>query len=121
HRVLRGENFYTDEDIKWFAPNGSTPDWMDPRQKSFACLILGRTEPDLFILFNADVKSVDYAIPAVPAGKMWRLAVDTSRSAPDDLFESGREPSLQGENTFRVESRSSAILLTDAVEVPNEN
>ena len=121
HSVLRGENFYTDEDIKWFAPNGSTPDWMDPRQKSFACLILGRTEPDLFILFNADVKSVDYAIPVLAAGKFWRLAVDTSRSAPDDLFESGREPSLQGENTFRVESRSSAILLTDAVEVPNEN
>ena len=45
HPVLRKETFYTDADIKWFAPNGATPDWADQRQKSFACLILGQTEP----------------------------------------------------------------------------
>src|SRR5580693_2126546 len=39
HPVLRTENFYTDSEIKWFAPNGGTPGWADPRQKSFACLI----------------------------------------------------------------------------------
>ena len=42
HPVLRRETFYTDADIKWFAPNGAPPDWADPRQKSFACLILGQ-------------------------------------------------------------------------------
>jgi isoamylase len=117
HHVLRRENFYTDADIKWFAPNGATPDWADQQQKSFACLILGQTEPDLFVLFNADTKPVDFAIPALPAGKIWRLAVDTSRPAPDDLFDPGKEPSLQGQIAFRLEPRSSAILLTDGGEV----
>jgi isoamylase len=121
HPVLRRENFYTDADIKWFAPNGARPDWADQRQKSFACLILGQTEPDLFLLFNADTRSVDFSIPALPAEKIWRLAVETSRSAPDDLFDSGKEPSLQGQVSFRLEPRSSAILLTDRGEVLHGN
>jgi isoamylase len=117
HPVLRRETFYTDTDIKWFAPDGATLEWRDQRQKSFACLILGQTEPDLFLLFNADTRSVDFSIPALPAWKIWRLAVDTSRIAPDDIFDSGRAPSLQGEIGFRLEPRSSAILLSDGGEV----
>jgi isoamylase len=121
HPVLRRENFYTDEEIKWFAPNGATPPWADPWQKSFACLILGQTEPDLFLLFNAYTSSVDFYLPALPTGKIWRLAVDTSRAAPDDLFDSGKEPSIQGQISFRLEPRSSAILLTDCCEVLRDN
>lgn len=113
HPVLRREDFYTDADIKWFAPNGAIPNWTDQRQKSFACLILGQREPDLFLMFNADTRSVDFSIPALPASKIWRLAVDTFRIAPDDLYEAGKEPSMQGQISFRVEPRSSAILLTD--------
>jgi glycogen operon protein len=121
HPILRRENFYTDAEIKWFAPNGATPDWSDERQKSFACLILGQTEPDLFLLFNADTRSVDFSIPALPAGKIWRLAADTSRAAPDDLFDAGKEPSMEGRIGFRLEPRSSAILLTDSGEVLRDN
>lgn len=121
HPVLRREKFYMDADIKWFAPNGTTPNWADEQEKSFTCLILGQTEPDLFLLSNADTRSVDFSIPALPAGKIWRLAVDTSRIAPDDLYEPGKEPSMQGQISFRVEPRSSAILLTDDSEVPSEN
>ncbi|MGA3010280.1 MAG: glycogen debranching protein GlgX [Terracidiphilus sp.] len=121
HIVLRRERFYTDEDIEWFAPNGATPDWADQRQKSIACLIPGLTEPDLFLLFNADTRSVDFSIPSLPAGKFWRLAVDTSRISPDDLFDSGKEPSVPSGIGFRLEPRSSAILLSDGVEVLLDN
>ena len=121
HPVLRRENFYTEADIKWFAPNGATPEWAGQGQKSFACLILGQTEPDLFLLFNADASPVDFSIPVLPVGKIWCLAVDTSRPAPDDLFDPGKEPSMQGQISFRLEPRSSAILLTDSGEVPRDN
>jgi len=121
HPILRSEVFYTDADIKWFAPNGATPDWADQRQKSLACLILARSEPGLFLMFNADNTSVEFSMPTLPAGKIWRLAVDTSRTAPDDLFDSGKEPSMQGQIGFRVEPRSSAILLTDVGEVLRDN
>jgi isoamylase len=118
HPVLRRETFYANEDIKWFAPNGAAPEWENPWQKSFACLILGQTEPDLLLLFNADTSSVDFYLPSLPTGKLWRLAVDTSRAAPDDLFDSGKEPPVQDQILFRLEARSSAILLTDNQEVP---
>jgi isoamylase len=118
HPVLRKETFYSDADIKWFAPNGAAPDWADQRQKSIGCLILGQTEPDLFLMFNAGTVPVDFAIPILEGGKIWRLAVDTSRSAPEDLFDAGKEPSVEGQIGFRLEARSSAILLTDANEVP---
>ena len=121
HPVLRREVFYADADIKWFAPNGGIPDWRDERQKSVACLILGETEPDLFLMFNADTRSVDFSVPALPSKQSWRLAVDTARIAPDDLYEPGKQPSLQGQSSFRVEPRSSAILLTDDGGVPSEN
>jgi glycogen operon protein len=121
HPVLRKEIFYTDEDIKWFAPNGATPHWADPWQKSFACLILGQAEPALFLLFNADTSSVDFYLPALPTGKTWRLAVDTSRTAPHDLFVPGTEPSMHGQIDFRLEPRSSAILLTDNSEAPHDH
>ncbi|MGA2352320.1 MAG: glycogen debranching protein GlgX, partial [Terracidiphilus sp.] len=121
HPVLRKEKFYTDDDIKWFAPNGATPDWTDQRQKSIACLIPGESEPDLLLLFNADTSAVDFSIPALPVGKIWRLAVDTSRTTPDDIFDPGKEPLIQGQNGFRLEARSSAILLTDDCEVLRDN
>ncbi len=121
HLVLRREKFYTDEDIKWFAPDGATPHWADPWQKSIACLILGQTEPDLFLLFNADARSVDFYLPALPAGKIWRLAVDTSGTTPNDLFDPGKEPSLQGQTGLRLEPRSSVILLTNHCEVLRDN
>jgi len=121
HPVLRKETFYTDADIRWFAPGGAAPDWTDERQNSIACLILGLTEPDLLLMFNADTKSVDFFIPALPAGKMWRLAIDTSRTAPDDLADVGKESPLQDQLGFRVESRSSAILLSESREVLHGN
>jgi hypothetical protein len=48
------------------------------------------------------------------------LAVDTAQIPPYDLYEVGKEPFLQGQSNFRVEARSSAILLTDEREVPVE-
>jgi hypothetical protein len=93
----------------------------DQRQKSFACLILGQTEPDLLLLFNGDTRSVDFSIPPLLAGKIWRLAVDASRTASDDLFDSGKEPSMQGQVSFLLEPRSSAILWSDDGEVLRDN
>ena len=120
HPVLRREHFYTDAEIKWFGADGANPHWADPWQKCFACLILGQSEPDLFLLFNADTKAVDFYLPSLPSGKTWRLAVNTSQTSPGDLFDPGDEPSVGGQARFRLEPRSSVILLTDG-EVPSGN
>ena len=111
HSVLRKEAFYTDGDIAWFGPQGSAPNWSDPEQKSFSCLIFGHSEPDLFLMFNAGAEPVDFSIPAAPENWIWRLSVDTSRHPPEDIYEPGTEPSMQGQGPFRVAPRSSAIFL----------
>ena len=111
HPVLRKNAFYTDADIKWFAPQGTTPAWADSEQKAFACLILGGSEGDLFLMFNSDAAPSDFSIPAAPDNKIWRLVADTSRQAPEDLYGPGEEPSMQDQVSFRVEPRSSAIFL----------
>jgi isoamylase len=113
HSLVRKQAFYTDAEIKWFEPHGATPDWTDPHQKSFACLILGQSEPHLFLMFNADTEAVDFAVPALGENRIWRLAVDTARAAPGDLYDVGKEPALEGQTSFRVESRSSAILVAN--------
>jgi hypothetical protein len=62
-------------------------------------------------MFNADTAPSDFSIPAAPENRIWRLAIDTSHQAPEDLYEPGKEPSMQHQVSFRVEPRSSAILL----------
>ena len=47
--------------------------------------------------------------------------LDVYKRQPDDLFDSGKEPSRQGQIGFRLEARSSAILLTDGGEVLRDN
>jgi isoamylase len=111
HPVVRKSAFYTDAEIQWFGPQGTTPAWADPGRKSFACLILGQSGVDLFLMFNADAAAAHFSIPPAGSNKVWRLAVDTSRLAPDDVYEPGKEPSMQDQISFRVEPRSSAILL----------
>lgn len=112
HPVLRKPAFYTDADVQWFGPQGTTPAWADAQRKSFACLIFGHSEADLFLMFNADTAASDFSIPAASGNKVWRLAADTSRKAPEDLYEPGNEPSMEDQVAFRVGARSSAILLT---------
>ncbi len=111
HPVLRKEAFYTDDEIKWFGPQGFVPNWMDPQLKSLACMVLGESEPAVFLMFNAANEPVEFSLPALPEATNWRLAVDTSRPAPEDFSIEGKEPSLAGQKIFRAGPRSSAILV----------
>lgn len=45
HPVLSTEQFYTDAEIQWFGPQGGLPNWTDPNEKRFGCLIHDRGVP----------------------------------------------------------------------------
>jgi isoamylase len=92
HPILSEEQFYTDGEIQWFGPQGGLPDWADPKEKQFACLIHEDEQHALCLMFNAGAEAVDFALPPVPQGARWHLAVDTSREAQLDLFAAGKEP-----------------------------
>jgi glycogen operon protein len=110
HPVLRREAFYTDEDIQWFAPNGSSPAWSDFRQKCLACLIRGQDGPDLYLMFNAESEAVTFAVPP-RSPRSWRLAADTAESSSLGFYSPGEEAALANPVRYFVHSRSSVILV----------
>lgn len=111
HPILNQEHFYTDAEIHWFGPQGDVPHWTDPNAKQFACLIHEVEPRALCLLVNAGTEAVDFWLPPVLPGAQWHLAVYTSRDAPYDLFAPGEEPVWEDPHTYRLSSRSSAILL----------
>jgi glycogen operon protein len=111
HPILSKEQFYTDAEIHWFGSQGGLPNWADPKCKKLACLIHENGQDRLYLMFNAGTEETDFGLPPLPPGYRWRLAVDTSRSAPQDLSVAGEETLLDNSTTYRVEARSSAILL----------
>jgi glycogen operon protein len=111
HPILSKEQFYTDAEIQWFGPQGGLPNWADPKEKQFACLIHEDEQRALCLMFNAGADAVDFGLPPVLPGVRWHLAADTSREVPQDLFAAGEEPHWAVPQTYRLNPRSSAILL----------
>ena len=111
HPILSKEQFYTDAEIQWFGPQGGLPDWADPKEKQFACLIHEGEQSVLYLMFNAGDDAIGFNLPRAPLEARWRQAVDTARDSPQDLFAAGDEQICADQQTYRLGSRSSAILL----------
>jgi glycogen operon protein len=118
HPILSEEQFYTDADIHWFGPAGGLPNWTDPKEKYFACLIHENEQCALCLMFNAGADAVDFRLPPISSGAQWHLAVDTFSETPHDLFGPGKEPPLQYPQTYLLRPRSSAILLARKPQSP---
>jgi len=111
HPVLCREAFYTDQDIRWFSPYGKDPGWFNPREKRLACLIRGQAEPDLYLMFNADVEPIRFVLPEPLKHGSWRLAADTALPAPRDICAPDEERALANAASYLVEARSSVVLV----------
>jgi len=111
HPVLSKEQFYTDTEIQWFSLRGGQPDWANPNEKQFACLVHEDEQHSLFLMFNAGTDAVDFHLPPLTQGNRWYLAVDTSHNAPQDLFAQGEEQLLEDSQIYHMWPRSSVVLL----------
>jgi isoamylase len=111
HPILSKEQFYTDAEIHWFGSHGGLPNWTDSKEKRLGCLIHEDEPGALCLMFNAGDDAIDFGFPSVPPGVGWRLAVDTSRETPQDLFAAGQEPFCEDPHAYHLSPRSSAILL----------
>ncbi len=111
HPVLSKEQFYADGDVIWLGPAGELPNWSDTANKSLGCLIREDDDCAILILFNAGDQGTSFVVPPPPQASQWHVAADTSQSPPNDLFAPGRESLLDSAKPYRLEARSSAILL----------
>jgi len=111
HPILSKEEFYTAAEIGWLNPRQGLPNWADPTEKNLAFLIQESGQGALFLMFNAGTNGTDFSLPRPPLGHRWHLAVDTSLPSPQDLSAAGGEALVDNSKTYRLEARSSAILL----------
>src|SRR5579862_5259830 len=68
HPILSKEKFYTDSEIQWFGSQGGLPNWDDPKEKQFACLIQENEQDALLLMFNAGTSGTDFGLPPPPRG-----------------------------------------------------
>jgi isoamylase len=115
HPVLSEQRFYTDAEIHWFSPAGGLPNWTDPTEKEFACLISEGARSALYLMFNAGANTLTFTLPNPPDSSVWHLAADTFQESKSDLHAAGEEPRLKDPKTYRLNSRSSAILVSRPV------
>ena len=73
-------------DIQWHGPQLGAPAWNDWQARLLSFTIAGRAEDeeDLHIILNMSEFQVEVAIPPM-ADRRWYVAVDTSRSSPQDI------------------------------------
>jgi hypothetical protein len=127
HPILSQEQFYTDAEIHWFGPQGGLPNWTDPKEKHFACLIHEDEQRALCLMFNAGADAVDFHLPPTVRGLsgIWRLILLGKRHTI--CLPPAKEPLLQYPQTYLLKPRSSAILLARKPQyfrgkgVPNES
>jgi isoamylase len=111
HPVLSEERFYTDAGIRWFGPQGGMPNWADPKERQFGCVIHEDESHAICLMFNAGAGSVDFRLPPAPSGTRWHLAADAALPSPRDLFATGEEAPLEDAAAYPLKARSSVILL----------
>ena len=104
HPVLSKEQFYTEADVQWFNPQGTTPNWLNSQERQLACLVHETQGHSLYLMFNAGFDAIDFRLPSL-AGARWQLAVDTFHQPPQNL--------QQDLSVYRLNPRSSAVLLAN--------
>ncbi len=108
--VLSYELFYLREEISWFNPGGRDPDW--EKDTALGCYIRPtHKNPDgLCLLLNPCAELALFRLPDPPAGRTWRLRIDTSAASPLDIDVSGRGITLANRQFLHVNDRTLCVL-----------
>ncbi len=101
--------------VTWYGKDGNIPDWADVNSKTL-CFMLDGSEVQsdnagykLFFILNADHHSRHIILPG--HGINWARIIDTSLEYPDDFLSSGMEVTLNPQQSYHANSRSTVLLL----------
>ena len=125
HASLHREDWFTGEDcigsgypdISWHGVEPDKPDWGE-HSHSLAFMICGQHDHALggageffYAAFNMHTEALPFTLHELPRGWSWRLLADTGRPSPDDIFEAGSEPRLDGGPTLTLIPKSCALCI----------
>jgi glycogen operon protein len=97
-------------DIVWHGSRLNEPPWHDAQGRLLAFTMAGVAgdEEDLHVILNMSDQAVDAALPSIP-GRRWNVALDTSRSSPEDIIARERQKPC-AEASYRAGARSVVVL-----------
>ena len=103
HPSLARSRFWR-EDVRWFGPRGVA----DLSRSAIAMFLRGASQgyDDLYVMINGGAEAVPFVIQ--DAGDGWRVAVDTSLPAPDDIELDKPQPLHRP--SYTVDGRSVVVL-----------
>jgi glycogen operon protein len=126
HPVLRRRTFFSagadglPPEILWHGREPGCPDF-SPSSRSLAFCLDGRrcdrpgvVDRDFYVAMNASDEAIAFRIPASPSGRRWHRVVDTALPSPDDIVALDQEPRVSVRESYRVESRSLIVLVSEA-------
>ena len=124
HPCLRRQSFYTGKlengsvvpDMIWYGAKGKQPPDWEGGDLALAALIkggYGKQSGDqdhaIFLMLNGNIEPRTFVVPVAPNGGVWKIAVNTQNSQPDDIYPPGTEPPLGGKQSFSLKGRSMAV------------
>jgi len=98
--------------LSWHGVKLGNPDWRDDSHSLALYAELLHEGLFVYLIMNAHWEALDFELPALSGGQLWRRWVDTSRDTPEDIVAWHTAPSLS-RNEYRVESRSVVVLFAD--------
>jgi isoamylase len=96
-------------DLQWYGVGPSTDQSDSSHSLAYSLKGASVGDADLYVMINAYWDALPFAIQEGQASD-WRVAVDTSRQSPNDIFAPGNEPTIAS-LTYTVQSRSIVVLL----------
>jgi len=135
--VLRQRRFLTGawneelgiKDSTWLTPAGTemtSAQWQDPAAKCFGLLLDGRaqtsgirrrgSEATLLLIFNAHHDVVEFTLPKIPGGRVWRRLLDTN--LPDEDEERDGTATFKFGERYQVTGRSLLLFVLRAARGP---
>jgi isoamylase len=122
HPVLRGNRHFSNRDlvgsgrpdISWHGTQAWCADWAGA---VLAFMLCGRharggtvQDNSIYVAMNMHWETLPCQLPQPPGGTRWHIFANTSMPSPEDIWEPGREPALDGPQVL-VGGRSVLILL----------
>jgi glycogen operon protein len=109
-RLLNTSEHPTQPSIVWHGVKLGMPDWSSESHSIAFTLHHPENGERMHVMFNAYWEPLTFEVPPCNDSKRWHRIVDTSKTASED-FTQKPHAAVISEMTYRVDSRSSVVLL----------
>lgn len=122
--IFRGNRFFEHRDhvgsgLPDISFHGIQAEWPDfsPGSRCIAFRLdgphAGESGRSVYVAMNMYWDGLPYELPSPGADKVWKMAVNTSMSSPDDIYQTADAPVLADQSSIIVGPRSIIVLIAD--------